>query len=84
MTKELRSERLPQHNRPGRVFLTGGVVFFYYLVSKQHHYGVAASPGRSVLDSEGVIVVLDYVKVDVGLGRTDHSRGALDPNADIP
>lgn len=54
------------------------------LVSKQHHDGVSARTWGSVLDSEGVIVILDDVKVDVCLSRADHSRGALDSNADVP
>lgn len=58
--------------------------FFFYLFCEQHHDGVAAGGGRSVLDSEGVIVILDNVKVDVCLGRADHPWGALDSNADVP
>lgn len=54
-----------------------------YLVSKQHHDGVPARARRSVFDSEGVIVILDDVKVDVGLCRPDHPRGALDSDADV-
>lgn len=57
---------------------------FFYLVCKQHHDGVAARGRWSVLDSEGVIVILDNVKVDVCLGRADHPWGALDSNADVP
>lgn len=57
---------------------------YSHLVSKQHHDGVSACSGGSVLDSEGVIVILDDVKVDVCLGRANHPRGTLDSNADVP
>lgn len=59
-------------------------LIFFYLFCEQHHDGVAAGGGRSVLDSEGVIVILDNVKVDVCLGRADHPWGALDSDADVP
>ena len=54
-----------------------------YLVGKQHHDGVAARPRRCVLDCEGVVVILDDVKVDVSLCGSHHARGALDANAHI-
>lgn len=54
-----------------------------HLVSKQNHDGVAACSRRSVFDSECVVVVPNDVKVDVGLCRSHHSRGALDSNADV-
>lgn len=54
-----------------------------YLVSKQDHDGVAACSRRSVLDSEGVVVVSDDVKVNISLGRSHHTRGALDSYADV-
>lgn len=54
-----------------------------YLVGKQHHDGVAASPWGCVLDCEGVIVILDDVKVDVSLCGAHHARGALDTDAHI-
>lgn len=57
---------------------------YSYLVSKQHHDGISARTGGSVLDSEGVIVILDDVKVNVCLGRADHPWGTLDSNADVP
>lgn len=54
-----------------------------HLVSKQHHDGVLASARWCVLHSECIIVILDDVKVNVGLSRTDHSWSTLDSNADI-
>lgn len=54
------------------------------LVCKQHHDGVSAWTGGSVLDSKGVIVILDDVKVDVCLSRANHPWGTLDSNADVP
>lgn len=54
-----------------------------HLVSEQHHDSVVARPRGRVFNSEGVIVILDDVKVDVSLGRAHHTRGTLDPNADI-
>lgn len=54
-----------------------------HLVGEQHHDGVVPRPRRRVLDCEGVVVVLDDVEVDVSLGWAHHSRGALDPNADV-
>lgn len=57
---------------------------YSYLVSKQHHDGISACTGGSVLNSEGVIVILDDVKVDVCLGRANHSWGTLDSDADVP
>lgn len=57
---------------------------YFYLVCKQHHDGIFAWTGGSVLDSEGIIVIFDDVKVNVCLGRTNHPWGALDSNADVP
>lgn len=57
---------------------------FSYLICKQHHDGISAWTGWSVLDSEGVIVILDDVKVDVSFGRPNHPRGAFYSNADVP
>ena len=54
-----------------------------YLVGKQHHDGVAASPWGCVLDCEGVVVILDDVEVDVSLCRAHHTGGAFDANAHI-
>ena len=54
-----------------------------YLLSKQHHDGVAASSGGSVLDRECVIVILDDVKVDVRLRRTHYARGTFNANTDV-
>lgn len=54
-----------------------------HLVSKQDHDGVASRSRRGVLHREGVVVVPDDVKVDVGLCWSHHSRSALDPNADV-
>lgn len=54
-----------------------------HLVSKQNHDGVAPSSRRGVLHREGVVVVPDDVKIDVGLCGSDHSRSALDSNADV-
>lgn len=55
----------------------------HHLVSKQDHDGVAACSRRSVLDRKGVVVVSDDVKVDVGLGWSHHSGGALDSYTDV-
>lgn len=54
-----------------------------HLVCEQHHDGVLTGPRRRVLHCERVVVVLDDVKVDVGLCRTNHTWSTLDPNADI-
>lgn len=54
-----------------------------HLVSKQDHDGVAACSRRSVFDSECVVVVPDDVKVDIGLGWSHHSGGALDSYTDV-
>lgn len=54
-----------------------------HLVGEEHHDGVEPRARRCVLDREGVIVILNYVKVDVRLERPHHSRGALDANADV-
>lgn len=54
-----------------------------YLVGKEHHDGVAASPGGCVLDCEGVIVILDDIKVDVSLCGAHHTRGTFDANAHV-
>lgn len=54
-----------------------------HLVSKQRHDGISTRTGGSVLDSEGVIVIFDDVKVDVCLSGADHSWGTLDSNADV-
>lgn len=54
-----------------------------HLVGKQDHDGVVAGTGRSVLDCEGVVVVSDDVKVDIGLGWSHHSGGALDSDTDV-
>ena len=58
-------------------------VIFVYLFSKEHHDGVFAWTGGSILDSEGVIVILDDVKVDVSFSRASHSWGTLDSNANV-
>lgn len=60
-----------------------GVQPFPHLVSEQHHDGVVARPRGRVFNSEGVIVVLDDVKVNVSLSWAHHTRGTLDPNADV-
>lgn len=54
-----------------------------HLVSEQHHDGVLAGAWGRVLHRERVVVVLDDVKVDVGLRRSDHTWSTLDPDADI-
>lgn len=54
-----------------------------YLVGEQHHDGVEPRARRRVLHRERVVVVLDDVKVNVGLHRPHHTRGALDPDAHI-
>lgn len=53
------------------------------LVGKEHHDGVEPRARRCVLDREGVIVILNDVKVDVSLERPHHSWGTLDANADV-
>lgn len=54
-----------------------------YLISKEHHDSVAASSWRSVFNGEGVIIVSDYVKVNVRLSRSHNTRSTLNPNADV-
>lgn len=54
-----------------------------HLISEQHHDGVLTGARGRVLHCECVVVVLDDVKVDVGLCWTDHTRSTLDPDADI-
>lgn len=54
-----------------------------YLISKQHHDSVAASSWRSVFNCEGVIIISDYVKVNVRLSWSHNTRSTLNPNADV-
>ena len=54
-----------------------------YLVSKEDHDGVAASSTGCVLDCEGVVVIANDVKVNVGLSGAYHTRGTLDADADV-
>lgn len=54
-----------------------------HLVSKQDHDGVASSSRRSVFHREGIIVIPDDVKVDIGLCRSNHPRSALNANTDV-
>lgn len=61
----------------------GGLEPCPHLVSEQHHDGVVACPRGRVFNGKGVIVVLDDVKVNVGLSRAHHTRGTFDPNADV-
>lgn len=42
-----------------------------------------ACPRGRVFNCKGVIVVLDDVEVDVSFSWAHHTRGTLDPNADI-
>lgn len=54
-----------------------------HMVSEQHHDGVAARSRRSVFYSESVVVVPNNIKINVGLCGSNHTRGTLDPNADV-
>lgn len=54
-----------------------------HLVSKQDHDGVAACPRRSVFDSECVIVISNYVKINVSLCGSHYSGSTLDSYADV-
>lgn len=54
-----------------------------HLICKQYHDGVLTRAGGRVLDCKCVIVVLDDVKIDVGLSRSHHTWSTFDPNANV-
>lgn len=80
--KQLISNCLPRPLacKPTATNCSGGLP---YLVGKQHHDRVVAGPWGCVLDCEGVIVILDDVKVDVSFRGPHHARGTFDANAHI-
>lgn len=55
----------------------------FYLICKKHHDGVTARARGHVLDSEGVVVIFNDVKIYICLCWTHHTWGTFDPNADI-
>lgn len=55
-----------------------------YLVGEEHHDGVEPGARWRVLHREGVVVVLDDVKINVSLQRPHHAGGAFDADAHVP